>query len=64
MSERMGDFLVRTGAMSQQQLDDVIKRQKAGDTRAFGEIAISLAYIPDSGPVDTFLEFQKKQLGA
>jgi hypothetical protein len=63
MADRIGDFLVRTGVMSQQQVDDVLRRQKAGDKKPFGEIAIELKYIPDSGAIDLFLDYQEKQLG-
>ena len=48
MAERIGDILVRIGAMGQRQVDDVLRRQKAGDGRIFGEIAIELGYIDDS----------------
>ncbi len=63
MAERIGDYLVRTGAMSQEQAEDVIRRQRGGDKRPFGEIAMELKYIPDSSPIDRFLEYQEKQLG-
>jgi hypothetical protein len=42
MAERIGDYLVRTGAMQQPQTHAVIAAQKAGDTRAFGDSAIAL----------------------
>ena len=49
MAERIGDFLVRTGAMQQPQVEAVIAAQKAGDARTFGEIAIALGYAkPDA----------------
>ncbi len=63
MAERIGDYLVRAGAMSQEQVDEVIRRQQGGDRRPFGEIALELRYIPDSSPIDGFLEYQEKQLG-
>jgi len=44
MAERIGDFLVRTGALQQAQVEAVIAAQKSGDARTFGEIAISLGY--------------------
>jgi len=47
MSDRIGDFLVRIGAMKQFQVDDVVMVQKQGDKRLFGEIAIELGYIDD-----------------
>ncbi len=44
MAERIGDYLVRTGAMQQSQVDSVIAAQKAGDSRTFGEIAVALGF--------------------
>lgn len=63
MAERIGDYLVRTGVMSLEQVQDVLKRQKAGNTKPFGEIALELKYIPDTRPIDLFLDFQEKLLG-
>jgi len=40
MAERIGDNLVKIGAMTKDQVNDVLLRQKDGDTRLFGEIAI------------------------
>lgn len=39
MADRIGDNLVKIGAMTKEQVDDVLQRQKDGDTRLFGEIA-------------------------
>jgi hypothetical protein len=44
MAERIGDFLVRTGAITPAQVESVIAAQKAGDSRAFGEIAVSMGF--------------------
>jgi len=59
MAERIGDFLVRTKAMQQSQVDAVITAQKAGDTRTFGEIAVGLGFVT-SAVIDTFLASQGK----
>ena len=48
MADRIGDNLVKIGAMTQEQVDDVLRRQKNGDSRLFGEIAIELEYIDDN----------------
>jgi len=41
MSEnKIGEFLIQIGAMKQYQVDDVLRVQKDGDKRMFGEIAI------------------------
>jgi len=53
MAERIGDFLVRTGAMKQQQVEAVIAAQKAGDTRTFGDIAVALGFTTKAA-VDGF----------
>ena len=45
VAERIGDFLVRTGAMQKSQVDAVIAAQKAGDARAFGELAVTLGFV-------------------
>ena len=48
MANKIGDNLVKIGAMTQEQVEDVLKRQKDGDSRLFGEIAIELEYIDDN----------------
>ncbi len=45
MADRIGDILVRIGAMTQEQVADVLQRQQEGDNRLFGEIAIEVGYI-------------------
>jgi hypothetical protein len=47
MEERIGEALVRIGAMKTFQVEDVLRLQQAGDRRMFGEIAIELGYIDD-----------------
>lgn len=48
MAEKIGDFLLRIGALTQVQLDEVIKVQDAEDEpRLIGQIAIELGYIDD-----------------
>jgi hypothetical protein len=53
MAERIGDYLVRTGAMKQQQVEAVIAAQKAGDSRTFGEVAVALGFTTKAA-VDGF----------
>jgi hypothetical protein len=51
MTERIGDFLLRIGAMTRDQVDEVLKAQSEDDDeepRMFGEIAIEKGYIDDS----------------
>ena len=48
MAERIGDFLLRIGAMTRDQVDEVLKAQSEDDDeepRMFGEIAIEKGYI-------------------
>ena len=47
MDEKIGEGLIRIGVMTKTQVDDALARQKSGDKRLFGEIAISLGYIND-----------------
>jgi len=47
MNDRIGEFLVKIGAMQSWQVEDVLRVQAAGDSRLFGEIAIEVRYIND-----------------
>lgn len=48
MSEKIGDGLIRIGAMTPEQVQAVLNRQNEGDERLFGEIAIEMTYIDDN----------------
>jgi hypothetical protein len=49
MAERIGDFLIRIGAMTPVQVGEVIKIQDGDEEpRMFGEIAIEKGFIDDS----------------
>jgi hypothetical protein len=58
MSERIGDYMIRKGAMNQSQVDEVVRAKTNGDTRHFGDIAISLGFIK-AADVEGFLAAQK-----
>ena len=58
MAERMGDGLVRVGAMTAAQVQTVLAAQKAGDTRPFGEVAVSLGLV-SADAVKRYLESVK-----
>ena len=58
MSERIGDYMIRKGVMSQSQVDEVARAKASGDARHFGEIAISLGFIKPAD-VEGFLAAQK-----
>jgi hypothetical protein len=45
---RIGGFLVSIAAMKDWQVEDVLLAQRRGDSRMFGEIAISLGYVDDT----------------
>jgi hypothetical protein len=47
VEERIGEALVRIGAMTPEQVDQVLKLQQDGDNRLFGEIAIGEGFIND-----------------
>ena len=47
MEERIGEALVRIGAMTTEQVDQVLQIQQEGDDRLFGEIAIEQGFIND-----------------
>jgi len=50
MAERIGDFLVRIGAMTEEQVADVLRIQSGDaddEVRLFGEIAVECGYIDD-----------------
>jgi len=63
MAQKIGEFLVSRGALSQSQVTIVVNHQQSGDERLFGEIAMELGYLADNEPIDKFLEYQEKQLG-
>jgi hypothetical protein len=58
MAERLGDYMIRTGAMNQSQVDTVAAAKSAGDKRHFGDIAVSLGFIT-AAQVEAFLAAQK-----
>lgn len=62
MTDRIGDFLVKTGAMKPWQVEGVLSVQKASDTRRFGEIAIELRYINDDA-VKRYVDYLEKGRG-
>ncbi len=62
MSEKIGEFLVRTGVMQRYQVEDVIRAQKAGDTRLFGEIAIEFGYI-NNDAIKRYLDYMETHKG-
>jgi hypothetical protein len=60
MTDRIGDFLVKIGSMKPDQVENVLRLQKAGDKRPFGEIAVELHYISDDS-IKRYLDYLEKQ---
>lgn len=58
---RIGDGLVKMGEMTDEQVLDVLQKQKDGDRRLFGEIAVDLDYI-DIGSVIRYIEQSSSRL--
>ena len=52
MAERIGEGLVRIGAMTEEQREKILDLQDGGDTRLFGEIAVDLGFINDQAIMD------------
>jgi hypothetical protein len=62
MADRIGEFLIRIGAMTAGQVDHVLRAQKSGDTRRFGEIALELGFIHDDA-IKRYVEYLEKAGG-
>ena len=58
--EKIGDGLIRIGALTKAQVDKIMNLQKDGDERLFGEIAISLGYIDDKA-ITAYFDSKKKK---
>ncbi len=61
IEEKIGEGLMRIGAMTKTQVDDVLKRQKVGDKRLFGEIAVELGFV-DVEAIINYLKSAHKDL--
>ncbi len=60
MAEKIGEFLVRIGAMTRSQVERVVQLQSAGDRRRFGHIAEELRYITSVERIRDFLSALKR----
>jgi hypothetical protein len=60
MENRIGDFLIRIEAMTKDQVEDVLLRQRGGDRRIFGEIAIELRYLNDDA-IKRYVDYLERQ---
>ena len=52
IEEKIGEGLIRINAIKKEQVDDVLARQKNGDDRLFGEIAVELGYVDVQAVID------------
>ena len=43
--ELIGEGMIRTGVLTGEQVETILKEQKNGDHRLFGQIALELGYI-------------------
>jgi hypothetical protein len=60
MGNRIGEFLIRIGAMTKDQVEDILLKQRRGDTRVFGEIAIEMQYLNDDA-IRRYVDYLDKQ---
>lgn len=60
MAEKIGEFLIRIGAMRPDQVERVIQLQSAGDKRRFGVIAAELKYITCYEKIRDFMKVLKE----
>lgn len=56
---RLGDVLIKTGKLNQEQLDDAIKKQKSIKTKRLGEVLVDLGYVKE----EDIMKVLEKQLG-
>ena len=52
MDEKIGEGLVKIGAMTKEQVEDILNRQKSGNDSLFGIMAIELGYVDDKVLLD------------
>lgn len=60
LEEKIGEGLIRIGAMTALQVEEVLKNQRNGDNRLFGEIAVELGFV-DIQAVINYLKSINKQ---
>ncbi len=60
-NERIGESLLRFGAIHQREVKIILLRQECGDSRYFGEIAVGLQYISEE-TLNTYLHIRELPL--
>jgi hypothetical protein len=58
--DRIGEFLMKIGAMTEAQVQQVLQAQEAGDERRFGDIALALGYLTDDS-LRRYVDYLEKQ---
>jgi hypothetical protein len=58
--ERIGEILVRIGALTPEQVEAILKQQKKEPDKIFGVIAIELGYINDEA-IRKYVEEKEKK---
>jgi hypothetical protein len=60
---RLGEFLVCIGAMTQDEVGQVLEKQKQDPDKLFGQIAIEMGLIDDAA-VDAYLQHKRESAPA
>jgi hypothetical protein len=60
MADRIGDFLVKIGAMTPEQVQAVLRLQEMGNRQRFGDIALALGYLSDNS-LKRYTDYLEKQ---
>lgn len=61
MVEKVGEFFIRMGIMRQEDVENVLRRQQAGDKSTFGVIALKLGYIGEDA-IKKYVSHLEKEL--
>ena len=56
--ERLGEFLVRLGALTQDQVVEILAKQAEEPSKLFGQIALELGFT-EHGEIDMLIERNK-----
>ena len=57
--QRIGEYLLTIGAMTKQQVNEVLETQKKEPNKLFGEIALELGFISDEA-IDSYFKSQEE----
>lgn len=48
MAMKIGELLVSKGVLTESQVGEILLKQRQGDTRKFGDIAVDLKFMEDT----------------